>query len=85
MDLKTALVIIIVGALAGLINGLVAKSKGKGFTPVVHMIVGIIGAFHGRPIFALIDIHAHGTIGHILLAAVGAVLFVYPLRFIKPA
>lgn len=85
MTLNTALVILIVGAMAGLISGLVAKTKGKGFSLVVHLIVGIVGAFHGRLLFGLIDIHASGMIGHIMFAGVGAVIFLYPLRFIKPA
>lgn len=85
MDLNTALVILIVGALAGAISGLIAKTRGKSFSLVVHLIVGVIGSFHGRPLFALIDVHASGTIGHIVFAAVGALLFLYPLRFIKPA
>jgi uncharacterized membrane protein YeaQ/YmgE (transglycosylase-associated protein family) len=85
MTLNTALVILIVGALAGLISGLLAKTKGKGFNLVVHLIVGIVGAFHGRWFFGLLDVHASGMIGHIMFAGVGAVIFLYPLRFIKPA
>lgn len=85
MNLNTALVILIVGALAGVLSGLIAKAKGKGFSLVVHIIVGIIGAFHGRLIFDLLDIRASGNIGHIVFAGVGAILFLYPLRFIKPA
>ena len=85
MTLNTALVILIVGALAGLISGLVSKAKGKGFSLIVHLIVGIVGAFHGRLIFGLIDVHASGMIGHIVFAGIGAVLFLYPLRFIKPS
>ena len=84
MDVNTALVILIVGALAGVISGLVAKSKGRGFRLIVHIIVGIIGAFHGRLIFHLIEVHAHGAVGHILFAAVGALLFLFPLRYIRP-
>lgn len=85
MDLQTALMISIVGALVGIVGGLIARKKGKGFRLVVHAIVGIIGAFHGRWLFALIDVHASGMIGHVLFAAVGAALFVYPLRFLRPA
>lgn len=85
MNLNTALVILIVGAVAGVVSGLIAKTKGKGFGMVVHIIVGVIGAFHGRPLFNLIDIHASGAVGHVVFAGVGAILFLYPLRFIKPA
>jgi uncharacterized membrane protein YeaQ/YmgE (transglycosylase-associated protein family) len=85
MTLKTALVILLVGAVAGLISGLVSKSKGKGFNLVVHLLVGVIGAFHGRIIFGLIDVYASGMVGHVVFAGVGAVLFLYPLRFIRPS
>lgn len=85
MNLNTALVILVVGALAGAISGLLAKAKGKGFSLVVHLIVGVIGAFHGRLIFGLIDVHASGVIGHIVFAGIGAVLFLYPLRFLRPS
>ncbi|MFT3781456.1 MAG: hypothetical protein QM790_05510 [Nibricoccus sp.] len=85
MTLKTALVILVVGIVAGLLVGLISKKKGKGFSLMVHCIVGAIGAFHGRLLFGLIDIHASSVVGHALFAAVGAVIFLYPLRFIKPA
>ena len=85
MNLNTALVILIVGALSGLISGLVSKAKGKGFGLVVHLIVGIIGAFHGRALFNLVGVSASSMIGQIIFAGIGAVLFLYPLRFIKPS
>lgn len=85
MTINTAFIILIVGVLAGLISGFVAKSRGKGLALPVHLAVGIIGAFHGRLLFALIDVHASGAIGHILFAGIGAALFLYPLRFVKPA
>ena len=85
MTLHTALIILVVGALAGLISGFVAKTKSNGLGLPVHLVVGIIGAFHGRLLFALIDVHASGPLGHLLFAGLGAVLFLYPLRFVKPA
>jgi len=85
MNLNTALVILIVGAIAGLISGLVSKAKGRGFSLVVHLVVGIIGAFHGRLLFGLVGVSASSTIGHIIFAGVGSLLFLYPLRFIKPS
>ena len=85
MNLNTALVILVVGALAGVISGLIAKTKGKSFNLVVHLVVGIIGAFHGRLLFSLIGVSASSMVGHVIFAALGAVLFLYPLRFIKPS
>lgn len=85
MNLNTALVILVVGALAGVISGLLAKTKGKGFSLVIHVIVGIIGAFHGRLLFNLIGVSASSMIGQIIFAGIGGVIFLYPLRFIKPS
>lgn len=85
MTLNTALFITIVGALAGAISRLLAASKGRGFSLVVHLIVGVIGAFHGRLLLQLVGISATSLVGHLLFAGVGAVLFLYPLRFIKPS
>ena len=85
MNLNTALVILIVGAIAGLVSGLVSKAKGKGFSFVVHLIVGIVGGFHGRLLFGLLGVSASSMIGQIIFAGIGAALFLYPLRFIKPA
>lgn len=85
MTLHTALVILIVGLFAGLVSGWVARTKAKGLGLIVHLVIGVIGAFHGRLLFALIDVHATGTLGHILFAGLGAVLFLYPLRFVKAA
>jgi len=85
MTTNTAIVILTVGAVAGLVSGLVSKSKGKGFNLPVHLVVGIIGGFHGRLLFDLVGISASNLIGHIIFAGVGAALFLFLLRFIKPA
>ena len=85
MNLNTALVILIVGAIAGLVSGLVAKANGKGFSLVVHLIIGVIGGFHGRLLFNLVGVSASSLVVQIIFAGIGAVLFLYPLRFIKPS
>ena len=86
MNLNTALVILLVGVIAGLVSGLVSKAKSKDFRlVVVHLIVGSIGAFHGRGLFSLIGVSALSMIGQIIFAGTGAVLFLYLLRFIKSA
>ncbi len=85
MTTHTAIVILTVGAVAGLVSGLVSKSKGKGFNLPVHLVIGIIGGFHGRLLFDLVGISASNLIGHIIFAGVGAALFLFSLRFVKPA
>ncbi len=85
MTTNTALIIATVGAVAGLVSGLISKTQGKGFNLPVHLIVGIIGGFHGRLFFNLVGISASSAIGHIIFAGIGAALFLFSLRFIKPS
>ncbi len=85
MNLNTALIILIVGALAGLISSLLSKAKGKGFNLVIHLLLGVIGAFHGRVLFGLLGVTASSLTGQIIFAGLIAILFLYPLRFVKPS
>jgi len=85
MNLNTALVILTVGAIVGLVSGLISKTNGKGFSLVVHLIVGVIGGFHGRLLFGVVGVSASSMVGQIIFAGIGAGLFLYPLRFIKPS
>jgi uncharacterized membrane protein YeaQ/YmgE (transglycosylase-associated protein family) len=73
--------ILLVGALAGWISGLV--TKGKGFGVPGNIIVGVIGAFLADFLFGLLGIRASGLVGQLIFAVAGALLFVYLLKFIK--
>ena len=73
--------ILLVGALAGWISGLIIK--GKGFGPIGNVIVGVIGAFLADYVFGVLGIHASGLVGQLFFAVVGALVFVYLLKFIK--
>ena len=81
MTLQSFLTFLILGALAGWISGLI--SKGTGFGLLGNMIVGIIGAFLGGLVFGLLGISAHSFIGQLIFAVLGALLFLWLLRFIK--
>jgi uncharacterized membrane protein YeaQ/YmgE (transglycosylase-associated protein family) len=83
MSLNTALVILVVGVLAGIVSKIAAK--GRAFGLLVHVIVGVIGAYHGRLVFHLVGISATTLVGHLIFAGLGALLFLFPLRFIRPA
>lgn len=85
MTLHSFLLIFAVGTLVGLINGLVAKSRRRNFGLIIHVLVGIIGAFHGRPLFGLVGVVATSLTANLIFAAIGALLFLYPLRFLKSA
>lgn len=81
MDFRQFIVFLIVGGLAGWISGLI--TKGSGFGILGNIIVGIIGAFLGGFLFRLVGISANLFIGQLIFAVVGALIFVWLLRFIK--
>ena len=72
---------VLIGALAGWLTGLL--TKGRGFGLAGNIIVGIIGAFLGGFCFGVLGISAHGFVGQLIFAVLGALFFVWLLRFIK--
>jgi len=81
MTLTGFLTFLVLGALAGWISGLI--SKGQGFGLVGNMIVGIVGAFLGGFGFGLLGIAAHSFVGQLIFAVLGALVFLWLLRFIR--
>ncbi|HEY5228715.1 MAG TPA: GlsB/YeaQ/YmgE family stress response membrane protein [Opitutaceae bacterium] len=81
MSLQHIVFVLIIGALAGWIAGLI--TKGSGFGVVGNILVGIIGAFLGGFCFGLIGIAAFGLIGQLIFAVLGALLFIWLLSFIR--
>jgi uncharacterized membrane protein YeaQ/YmgE (transglycosylase-associated protein family) len=79
----TALLIYVaIGAAAGWLAGNILE--GGGYGPVGNIFVGIIGSLVGGFVLGLIGILLPGgLIGSILTATLGAVLFLYGIRFIK--
>ncbi len=80
-NVQNFLIFIVLGALAGWISGLL--TKGQGFGVLGNIIVGIVGAFLGGFIFGLLGISAHNFLGQLIFAVLGALLFLWLLRFIK--
>ena len=83
MDIQTLLIILAIGAVAGLLAGVIMK--GGGFGLLGDIVIGIIGAFIGGFLFSLLGISAGGLIGQIITATVGAVVLICVLRLIKKA
>jgi uncharacterized membrane protein YeaQ/YmgE (transglycosylase-associated protein family) len=73
---------LLLGALAGWICGLL--TKGTGFGAVGNVVVGIMGAFLGGFLFRLLGFGAYGLLAQLIVAVVGALIFVWLLKFIKP-
>jgi uncharacterized membrane protein YeaQ/YmgE (transglycosylase-associated protein family) len=81
MTLQGFLTFLVLGAIAGWLSGLI--SKGKGFGIAGNMIVGIVGAFLGGFLFGLLGISAHNFLGQLIFAVLGALLFLWLLRFVR--
>jgi uncharacterized membrane protein YeaQ/YmgE (transglycosylase-associated protein family) len=81
MTLQGFLTFLVLGAIAGWLSGVI--SKGKGFGIAGNMIVGIVGAFLGGFLFGLLGISAHNFLGQLIFAVLGALLFLWLLRFIR--
>jgi uncharacterized membrane protein YeaQ/YmgE (transglycosylase-associated protein family) len=81
MSLTSFVTFLLIGGLAGWIGGLI--SKGEGFGVAGNIIVGVIGAFLGGFCFGLLGITAHGFVGRLIFAVLGALAFIWLLRFIK--
>jgi uncharacterized membrane protein YeaQ/YmgE (transglycosylase-associated protein family) len=60
--------------------------EGGGYGPVGNIIVGIIGSLVGGFVLGLVGlIIPGGLIGSIFTATLGAILFLFALRFVKRA
>lgn len=72
MTVESLLGVLIIGALAGWIAGLLVKGRGQGL--VMNIVVGIVGAFIGTVVFSFFGLSAGGTIGNLIIAIVGAAI-----------
>ena len=83
MTFQSFVTLLLLGALAGWISGLI--NKGRGFGIGGNMVVGIIGSFLGGFLFGLLGLAAHSLLGQLIFAVLGALLFLALLRRIKPS
>lgn len=83
MTLFALIWILVVGAVAGWLAGMVMK--GRGFGVPGNIVVGILGAVVGGFLFALLGIVFWGLIGSLLVAFLGAVVLLSVIALIKKA
>lgn len=84
MSLEALIVLIIVGAIAGWLAGIIVK--GIGFGLVGNIIVGIVGAFIGSWLLGYLGVHiGGGFIGSIINATIGAVILLFVISLVKRA
>jgi len=84
MEVTAILVILIVGAIAGWLAGLIVK--GFGFGLLGNIVVGIVGAFLAGLLLPRIGLTiGGGLLGSIVHATIGAVILLLLIRVIKRA
>ncbi len=74
---------LVVGLVAGWLAGLFMQ--GGGFGIILDIIVGLVGAFVGGLIFSLFTVGDIGFWGSIVVAFVGACVFVGIMRALTPS
>ena len=82
MELESILIILVLGAVVGWLAGLIVR--GGGFGLIVNIVVGILGAFVGKYIFANLGISGgSGLTATLVSATVGAVILVVIISLIR--
>jgi uncharacterized membrane protein YeaQ/YmgE (transglycosylase-associated protein family) len=74
---------LLIGLVAGWLANLILKRPSKSY--VEDMIVGVIGALLGGFLFNLLGLAATGLVGSLVTATVGAIIFIYLLRYLRRA
>lgn len=73
---------ILIGAIAGLLAGLLMRGKGYGI--LWNIVIGVVGGVIGKFVFSLLPISASsGFWGQLLTDFIGAVLLLWVISLIK--
>lgn len=84
MTIEALLIIVIIGAIAGWLAGLIVK--GYGFGLLGNIVVGIVGAFVAGLLFPRLGLNiGGGYAGSIVYATLGAVILLFLIRLVKRA
>lgn len=84
MALESIFVILLVGAIAGWLAGLIVKGYGYGL--LGNIVIGIVGAFVAGLILPRLGLGiGTGIAGAIIHATIGAVILLFLIRLIKRA
>lgn len=83
MTLAALIWMLVIGAIAGWLAGLVMK--GRGFGILGNIVIGIVGAVIGGFLFNALGIAFWGLLGTLLVAFIGAVILLFIVGLIKRA
>lgn len=80
MSLEQLCLLLVIGALAGWLAGLILGRRGFGI--IGNLIIGVAGSFLGRWLLGLIGFHASTTLALLITAVLGAVCLLWLLSFL---
>lgn len=84
MAIESIIVMLIIGAIAGWLAGVI--TKGAGFGLVGNIVVGIVGAFVAGWVLPALGVHLGvGIIASIVNAAIGGVIVLILLSLVRRA
>jgi uncharacterized membrane protein YeaQ/YmgE (transglycosylase-associated protein family) len=82
MQVEALLILLLIGAAAGFLAGVIVK--GYGFGAVGNVVVGIVGAVFGGWLMPRLGLFAGGdVIGQIISATLGAVVLLVLISFVR--
>ncbi|MBC7687226.1 MAG: GlsB/YeaQ/YmgE family stress response membrane protein [Aquabacterium sp.] len=81
MSNESIIIILILGAIAGWLGGVIFKGSGVGL--IGNIIIGIVGGFIGHWVFGKLGIHmGTGYLSYILTAGIGAAILLALLNLV---
>lgn len=80
MTFEQLCILLVVGAVAGWLAGLILRRRGFGL--VGNLIIGVAGSFIGRFVLGVIGFHAGTTLAAVVTAVIGAILLLWLLSLI---
>jgi len=82
MDAQSLIILLVVGAIAGWLAGIIVK--GYGFGLIGNIVVGVIGAFIGNLLFPSLGLwDIPGIVGVIVSATLGAIILLVIIGLIR--
>ena len=74
-------ILLVVGALAGWLAGLVLRRRGFGL--LGNLVVGVVGSFFGRWLVGVLGFGVRSTLASLIAAFIGAVVLLWILSFFR--
>ncbi len=82
MDTESLIIVLLIGAIAGWLAGVIRQGYGYGL--LGNIIIGIIGSFVGHWLFRQLGVFVNaGLLGTILTATIGALLVLFLIGMVR--